>query len=331
MAAATTEANLDTSGWTERIDRALGQFAASELPPTLKLPALPHAVASFQQKASDPDVAIKDLARIIETDTGLTLELLRHVNSSFNGLRHRASSVQQAITLLGIRQSKTFVVTTGIQAAVQARKSKLINQSCFWNASLQKALFAKVVAGLIGADADTAFAGALLQDFLLPVLTNDLFDKYVAFVGQRAAQQQLLPEYEQQQFGWDHAIAGASLARRWHLPDELVACVLYHHLGLRALAEPELKRTSVAAVALSALLPDQLRQDFRGLEQLIFLQGKWSKFDLKTLTEQVDELHGEMGLGVRNDFPLSRRCKPAFADSAERFDDGSVNRTALAG
>ena len=324
--------------WAQLRAEGVGSFAIANLPTTIELPALPVAVARFTEQAHRPDASLKTLASIIETDTGLTIELLRHVNSAYHALRHRASNVLQAMTLLGLRPTTAFLLATGVQAAVRARQSKLINQTCFWNASLQKALFAREVAQLLGADAETAFSGALLQDFLLPVLTNDLCEAYLEFTGKREAQPNLLCEFEQARFGFDHALAAACLTHRWHLPDELVCCVLYHHMGLRALAHPTLKRTPVAAVALSALLPDQLRQDYRGLEQLVKLGEKWAAFDLATLIKRVDRRHAEMGAGVENDFPLARRCA-AVLDAKTRtasafaaaYVDGTLKRPALAG
>jgi serine/threonine-protein kinase len=307
--------------WTAIREEALGTFTLAALPPTLKLPALPHAVTLFLQKSNDPKAEAKELSQIIETDTGLTVELLRYVNSTFVGLRNKAKNVHQALTLLGMRQSKMFVVTTGMQAAVQSKQSKLINQSCFWNASLQKALFAKEVAVLLKADGDTAFAGALLQDYLLPVLTNDLFDAYLKFVETRERQVESMCDFEEQAFGWDHALAAACLAHRWNLPDDLVCCILFHHRGLRLLTDPQLGRSPVAAVAISALLPDQLRQSYQGLEQLLLLQSKWPAFDLMRLAEAVDEKHAKLGMGVRNDFPLTRRCRLAF-DGSVAYSDG---------
>ncbi|HEX6983754.1 MAG TPA: HDOD domain-containing protein [Planctomycetaceae bacterium] len=328
----------DAIDWAKLREDGIGQLALVALPPTLKLPALPLAVTRFTEKAGKPDVPMRELAAVIETDTGLTAELLRHVNSAFHGLRNKASSVLQAMNLLGLRPAKAFVLATGVQAAVRAKQSKLINQTCFWNASLQKALFAREVAALLKADGETAFAGALLQDFLLPVLTNDLFEPYLEFSSRRAEQPALICEFERARLGFDHAIAGACLAHRWNLPDELVCCVLYHHLGLRALAHPTLKRSPVAAVALSALLPDQLRQDFTGLEQLVKLQEKWPAFDLRAIVAKVDEKHGEMAVGVRNDFPLAQRCRAVLEGetrSADAFaaacQDGMLNRVALAG
>ncbi|MBA3315484.1 MAG: HDOD domain-containing protein [Planctomycetaceae bacterium] len=328
----------DAIDWAKLREDGIGRLAVDALPPTLKLPALPLAVTKFTEKAGDPDVRMRDLAAVIETDTGLTTELLRHVNSAYHGLRNKAGTVCQAMTLLGLRPAKTFVLATGVQAAVRARQSKLINQTCFWNASLQRALFAREVASLLKIDGETAFAGALLQDFLLPVLTNELFDHYLDFSAHRESQPALLCEYEQKRLGWDHALAGASLAHRWHLPDELVCCVLMHHMGLRALAHPQLKRTSVAAVALSALLPDQLRQDYSGMEQLLLLEEKWPLFKLRSLIEAVDAKHGEMAIGVKNDFPLAVRCQAIFNSAIRTADDyraacqdGSLNRVALAG
>lgn len=309
--------------WASLREAALANFTLEALPPTLKLPALPHAVTLFMQKSRDESATIAELARIIETDTGLTLELLRHVNSAFTGVRHKIHSVQQAISLLGLRQSTGFIVTTGMQAAVLARRSKLINQSCFWNASLQKALFARETARLLKTDTEVAFAGALLQDYLLPVITTELVDYYVRFVDSRSSQPQLMCDYERQVLGWDHALAGASLAHRWHLPDDLVCCILFHHQGLRILTHPQLGRSPAAAVALSALLPDQLRQHYSGLEQLRLLEGKWGAFSLDELAARVDELHEGLELGVRNDFPLLRRCHSVI-DGETRWNDGTL-------
>jgi HD-like signal output (HDOD) protein len=296
--------------WAKFVEEAIGGTVLEALPPTLTLPALPHAVTQFMELANKPDADIRKLAGVVETDTGLTLELLRHVNSSYIGLRNKARGVLQAITLLGLRQSKMFLVTVGLKAAVQSRQSKLINQASFWNATLQKALFAKLVAGLLKTDQELAFSAALLQDYLLPVLTNDLSDHYMDFIEARNGTEMNLTDYERSHFGWDHALTGACLAHRWKLPDELVACILFHHHGLKLLAHPQLGRSPAAAVALSALLPDQLRQVSKGLEQLVMLQTKWAAFDMEALAKSVDDQHSQLGAGVQNDFPLSRRLRP---------------------
>jgi len=295
--------------WTRYREDRLDPLVLEQLPPTLELPALPHAVATFLQRVDLPDVRIPDLSAILETDAGLVVELLRYVNSSSIGLRSRASSVLQALTLLGLKRSKTFVLTTGMQAAVRSRKSRLIHQENFWNASLQKALFAQQVARRLGANPELSFAGSLLQDYLLPVLTNEYHEEYLGFLSDRSRYPGSLADFEQACFGWDHSTAGAALAHRWHFPEELVCCLLAHHDGLKPLADLELRQTPIAAVALSAMLPGQLQQKKNGLQILRQLEAKWAAFDLGALADEVDELHDSMGLGVRNNFPLRRRVE----------------------
>jgi serine/threonine-protein kinase len=315
--------------WATMRAEGLATFTMEVMPPTIQLPALPHAVTLFMERSADEAATERDLAEILETDTGLTFELLKYVNSSFLGLRQKATTVNQALSLLGRRQSRMLVMATGAQASLQARKSKLINQQAFWNASLQKALFAREIAHMLQTDADVAFSGALLQDYLLPVLSNDLIDIYLEFVQNREGLPETLCEFEYSHFKWDHALAGACLAHRWNLPDELVCCILYHHSGLRILAHPQLGRTAVAAVALSAMLPEQLRQHFHGLELLSKLQQKWPAFRLESIAQKVDQQHEEMNLGVRNDFPLSRRCA-CMAGAPEAYQDGSLKAISAA-
>ena len=319
----------DSINWAELLAESIDASKFAALPSNVKLPALPHAVTRFMERANDANAEIKELSQIIETDSGLTLEVLRHVNSSALGLRHRANNVRQALTLLGIRRSKNFVISTGMQAAVTARKSKLINQTCFWNASLQKALFAREIANMLQTDAEIAFFGSLLQDYLLPVLTNDLFQPYVDFVETRSEQPETLVEYERNCFGWDHALAAAGLASRWHLPDDLVCCILFHHHGLIPFRNEQLKHTPIAAVAISALLPDQLRQQYRGLEMLLELESEWPEFDLQTVAEAVDGKQDASGLGVRNDFPLARRCQNTRSGH-HNYADGTLKTAAMA-
>lgn len=306
---------MDTStiDWAAVRTEGLSNFSLSVMPPTLSLPALPHAVTTFLKRSADESVPLDELARIVETDGGLTVELLKRVNSASSGISVRVKSISQALALLGRRPTRMFLTTVGTEAAIRARKSKLINQNSFWNVSLQRALFAREVARLLKTDLDTAFAGGLLQDFLLPILSNELFDIYLEFVGQGNTAPEALAQFEQAKFEWDHAMAGACLAFQWNLPDELVCCLLYHHAGLRILSHPKLGRSAVAAVALTALIPDPLHTH-HGMDQLVKLEKIWPDFNLEILAATVDRQQEEVAVGVRNDFPLSRRVKSLRSD-----------------
>lgn len=275
--------------WTRIRGETLGARDSTRIPKQIVLPVLPRGLTLFMQKADSPNVSPGELAALIETDAALTCELLKFVNSARFGLRTKASSAQQALNLLGIRQTKLLLITAGAKLATAARQSKLINLRNFWNANLERALFAREMALLLKADPDLAFAAGMLQDFLLPALTNEQFAEYSHFVEQQARQPQELVRFEQNTFQWTHALAAGFLMSDWQFPDDLVCCVLFHHRGIELLCDPVLGKTSAAAVAVSSLVPDSLAQVPNGLEQLAKLSSHWPAFDLERIVHQVDE------------------------------------------
>ncbi|WP_417397741.1 HDOD domain-containing protein [Gimesia chilikensis] len=275
--------------WTKLRKELIGEGKQSPLPPEIKLPMLPKAVMEFSRKAEDPASTPKELSKIIETDAGISCELLRMVNSSAFGLRRKVSSIQQTITLLGIRSTKLFLVTTGLKQAMATSDSKLINLPNFWSTNLERALMAREIAMLMKVDADVAFSAAMLEDFLLPILSKELFDLYLKFTINQDSNPCLLSEYEHRHFSWDHSAAAANVMLDWSFPDDLICAVYMHHEGLKLLTDDKLGRTAAAAVAVASLIPDPLRQNPQGLDQLLTLNDAWPEFKLFELAEKIDQ------------------------------------------
>ena len=61
-----------------------------------------------------------------------------------------------------------------------------------------------------------------------------------------------LHEVEQEEFSWDHAQAGAWMARNWALPDVLACCIGLHHTPLHQIHALGFLKTPVAAVAIAS-------------------------------------------------------------------------------
>jgi len=62
------------------------------------------------------DVSFEDLERIIGSDIGLSLKLLRYVNSAFFALPRTVGSVREALTLLGVRTVRRWATVMIISA-----------------------------------------------------------------------------------------------------------------------------------------------------------------------------------------------------------------------
>jgi EAL and modified HD-GYP domain-containing signal transduction protein len=62
------------------------------------------------------EVSFDDLDRIIGSDIGLSLKLLRYVNSAFFALPRSVASVREALTLLGVRTVRRWAMVMAISA-----------------------------------------------------------------------------------------------------------------------------------------------------------------------------------------------------------------------
>ena len=141
---------------------------------------------------------------------------------------------------------------------------------------------------LIKADPDVAFTAAMLQDFLLPLISNELYEDYLEFT-QNRDEYGNLPSFERSKQGWDHAEAAAQVMLAWNFPDELICCVCLHHRGLQLMEDKFFAKSAAAAVAIASLIPDPLRQEADGVERLIEMESKIDGFNVLHLAEQVDE------------------------------------------
>lgn len=295
--------------WTA-LRKTLLQDSKSMLPPTVKLPMLPRALSEFTEKAKDPEADPGELSQIIATDSGLSSALLRYVNSSAVGARSPITSIQQALTMFGIRATQLYLTTSGLKQMMKSTSSKLINIQNFWNTNLERALLAREVAKLVKADASLAFTAGMLQDFLLPLITNQLYEEYLEFTGDPDKFTNLV-SFERQKFGWDHAEAGAQVMLGWNFPDELICCVCLHHRGVAMLADDQLNKTSSLAVMISSLVPDPIQQEPDGLAQLFKLDETWDAFELLPMAERIDE-EFQATTADKNHFAFLRICQKSL-------------------
>ncbi|HUG93264.1 MAG TPA: HDOD domain-containing protein [Planctomycetaceae bacterium] len=300
-----------TFDWNELRLALMGQRDSRILPPWVKLPFLPSVLLEFVYTAQSPDSTAEQVGAILEKDAGLTAALLRHVNAASLGFRQPARTAQEAIVRLGLRASTLYLVTTGMSNVLKLMKTRLVNFNEFWCANLERALFARRVADLLGADADLAYTATMLSDCLTPVLVNNATQTYLRFLNLQDVNPTRITEFEDTEFGWNHAEATAYLLDGWNFPPDIVCCVLLHHQGIAPLSDARLRRTAAAAVALAGLLPDPLRQEPGGVRTLRRIEPKWPAFRLQSIVEQVDTEFRSVEAGVRNPMPLVRRVRLA--------------------
>jgi HD-like signal output (HDOD) protein len=220
-----------------------------------QLPALPQSAIRLLELSQDPGNGPVEFAAPIESDPGLTGQVLRFVNSSYFGFSREISSVKLAITLVGIRTIKNFALWSAVFSLMPNPRCGPFDLKSLWQDSLRRALFARSMARLLGLkEAEEAFAAALLQDMAVPLLAKEAPDLYAKMLEAREEGQIRLSFLEEKVFGWTHAEAAGIMARQWNLPDEFAVLVEHHQAVDRWAAQPGAEPGRLA-VALSALLP----------------------------------------------------------------------------
>ena len=110
MAASSTP----TFDWKALSARSVASVKAELLPQAVDLPALPHAVTEFVQRSANPNFNVAELAAIVEKDSTLTVELLKHVNCAIYSMKQPVRSVKDAIVHIGINPARLHLLAVGM-------------------------------------------------------------------------------------------------------------------------------------------------------------------------------------------------------------------------
>ena len=129
------------------------------------------SLASLAEVAK-PDATFEDLEQAISSDVGLSLKLLRYVNSAFFALPRTVESVREALTLLGTATVRRWATVMALAAASDAPEELV-------ELALQRARMCEVLGGNRAVDgSDGHFTVGLFSvaDALLDSPMEDVLD-----------------------------------------------------------------------------------------------------------------------------------------------------------
>jgi HD-like signal output (HDOD) protein/ActR/RegA family two-component response regulator len=138
------------------------------------LPKPPAVTSRLGALLADPRTTIKDVASVIERDLASTAEVLKLVNSSFFGLTSNVTSIERAVTLLGLDVIRAVVLAGSLFTADHQLPPGL-DPAAFGDRGAAACLRARQIARLEGWEPQAvAQAGlaALLHDLGLLVLAT---------------------------------------------------------------------------------------------------------------------------------------------------------------
>lgn len=236
---------------------------------SIAIPPRPALLAEVQKEMATLDPDLGRISRIVARDVAMTAAALRSVNSPFYALSRQVSTLDQAISVLGLRQFGALVTSFALRQAVQVHGSSLTR---FWDVATKRSYaLSRLARGLRGVEPDVAQSFGLFCDVGIPLLMQR-FPDYVATL-RDANQSVSMPftEVEQAVHGADHAMIGALMARSWSLPKVVCDAIRLHH-DYRVFHDLHADQSAVRLIAMG-LVAEVAIQRFAGMNAT----NEWAK------------------------------------------------------
>lgn len=229
-----------------------------------KLPSAPFVALKIVEQASKPDCEVEEIVKLLSADPAICAQLLKILNSCIYSLSYTVTSVQRAVTILGLHPLRSIVLGLALPA-LQNKMKKDDGLRRYWKVSVAGAIIARELA-LLQNDPlhEEAFICGLLCDLGRVILQQTIPKSYEpVWAGQLRAEGEALCAWEQRNIGLDHPTVSAGLLKRWRLPNELVAPVLHHHSVYDTEEMPPhiQKRTALLDFSQQIACMDELKQN----------------------------------------------------------------------
>ena len=186
--------------------------------------AMPSVIVKALNIMKKPTASMKELGDIVMYDQSLTIKFLALVNSAYYGFSQQISSINIALSLLGMTKVKNIIVAVAMKPMMSNQGDKEL-----WKHSMRVASGCEYLAQLTKImDSDEAFIAGFVHDvgkIVLHMSNEKLYGKVFSSVSEGID----ILTAERKYFDSDHVKTGSLLAKRWQLPILLANIISYHH------------------------------------------------------------------------------------------------------
>jgi len=200
-----------------------------------KMPQFPSNIQTLQRELSNPDCNFSTVSEAVNSDPVLSAEILRIANSPVYRTRNEITDVASAVRLMGMLGVKSILYNYGMTKIMRERyKEEIVNRIS--QHSFMVALIGSFIARYmkIGKIAEEVYIASLLHDMgmiIVAGLNRDLEKRLVDLCRDKHIPMSLLDDLTE---GYNHALIGSEVARKWDFPEKLVKAIRYHHQPLEA-------------------------------------------------------------------------------------------------
>ncbi len=253
------------------------------------LPPIPGVFAELSQLLHDENVDLKVLGRVIGKDPSMSINVLRIANSAFYGLPNKVTTIEHAVTMLGLREiTSVCMACEAARILKPAPGEKTADLHAFWLHSVATAVLARLFSKQFRVEPQgQAYLAGLLHDIGQLILDRFFHDLYERVVQLTYDENIPMIEAETRVLGESHGIVGGWLMEKWQLPplfSEVASC---HHAVGRSSTE---NRLIVATVSLADQVARLKGFGFGGDETGVILEDTEAFRTLEQAQPSMEEM-----------------------------------------
>jgi HD-like signal output (HDOD) protein len=264
----------------------------------VNIPPRPALFMALQREMQKDEPDVRKIAELINRDVAMASRLLETSNSAFFNARRHITTVQDAISMIGMNQCSA--VMTGL-ITKKSLCSGAMMMARFWDVSEKRAKGMSFLAKeLRSIKPEIAYSFGLFCDIGIPLL-KATFPAYVETLSIANHQSDAhFLEVEYSRHGLDHAYVGSLLAEQWSIDEDVVAAIKMHH-NHDILYDENIPVPTRALVALNYVVEKAI-QELRGeVESLEWRESGTAASEALGLgASEIDELSDAIKIRLRS-------------------------------
>ena len=272
----------------------------------ISVPPQPQIMVDLQMEQVMPEPDLRNIARLISQDPGLSGALLKTVNSSFFGLANRIASIRQAVNLLGCNSVINLINAQSIKGELSDDAIVTLNR--FWDTAQDVAMASLTLAKRIGYPApDEAYTLGLFHNCGIPLMVKR-FPGHMSVLEEAyasASAETRVTDIENRALNTNHAVVGYFTAKSWNLPLHLCEAIANHHNALSLFSDDSGRDASLKTLLAILKMAEHIcashrviggqaeDHEWQAIAQLVLEYVGLSEYDFVSLKESIRE----MGMG----------------------------------
>lgn len=197
----------------------------------VKIPPQPRVLEELRQLLRRREFDIRDMARVINRDPGITAMLFKVCNSVAYRQHQPFEAVDQILHAVGVRQTFNLVQAIALAGVVEVKRHHQVYEA-FWARSQAVAQLAMLIAddrvSVCNIFPEQAYLAGIFHDCGVPLLMQR-FPTYCAEMLLEQPGRWIALAEEDRKFSADHCVVGYLVSRHWNLPDFICDAIRYHH------------------------------------------------------------------------------------------------------